>query len=316
MPSTTLVTGGAGFIGSHLVAALAALAARGDRVRVLDDFSTGKRSNLPGLDGKVDILEGDVRSEPACRGAMTGVSTVFHLAALASVPRSVDDPAASHEINATGTLTLLRAAREAGVRRFVYSSTSAAYGPEPSLPSRESDPPLPISPYAVSKLAGEHYCTAFFHCYGMETVSLRYFNVFGPRQAWTGPYANAIPVFTRALLEGRPAPVFGDGKQTRDFVYVDDVVQANLAAAESKAAPGRFYNVASGVRLSVLEMIDLIAGALGVKPAIEFRPPRVGDVLHTEADIARIRQDLGYVPGVPPREGIRRTVEWLAAHRD
>ena len=238
------------------------------------------------------------------------------MAALASVPRSVDDPAASHEINATGTLTLLRAAREAGVRRFVYSSTSAAYGPEPSLPSRESDPPLPISPYAVSKLAGEHYCTAFFHCYGMETVSLRYFNVFGPGQASTGPYANAIPVFTRALLEGRPAPVFGDGKQTRDFVYVDDVVQANLAAAVSKAAPGRFYNVASGIRLSVLEMIALIADALGVQPAIDFRPPRVGDVLHTEADIARIRQDLGYLPAVPPREGIRRTVAWLAAHRD
>lgn len=313
MPPTTLVSGGAGFIGSHLASALAA---RGDRVRVLDDFSTGKRSNLGGLDDKVDILEGDIRSASACRGAMAGVSTVFHLAALASVPRSVDDPVASHEINATGTLNLLRAAREAGVRRFVYSSTSAAYGPEPSLPSRESDPPLPISPYAVSKLAGEYYCTAFFHCYGLETVSLRYFNVFGPGQSWTGPYANAIPVFTRALLEGRPAPVFGDGKQTRDFVYIDDVVQANLAAAQSKAAPGRFYNVASGVRLSVLEMIDLIAGALGVKPAVEFRPPRVGDVLHTEADISRIRQELGYAPAVPPREGVRRTVEWLAAHRD
>ncbi len=255
-----LVTGGAGFIGLHLVEALRA---RGNEVRVLDNFSTGDPGNLAALRDEVEIVDGDVTDPEAVRDAMRGMELVFHQAAMASVPRSVADPAATHEACATGTLNVLLAARDTGVRRVVYAASSSAYGNSDRLPKRETDPTAPLSPYAVAKLTGEHYCAAFSEVYGLETVRLRYFNVFGPRQSPDSPYAAVIPRFLQSMLLGRSPRVHGNGEQSRDFTFITDVVQANLLAAEAPGVSGKVYNIACGRRTSLLELIATMNRLLG-----------------------------------------------------
>jgi UDP-glucose 4-epimerase len=310
--ATYLVTGGAGFIGSHLVEALLA---RGHAVRVLDNFSTGRRANLAHLRECIDLRIGDLTDLEAVRAAARGVDLVFHQGALASVPRSVADPAATHQACATGTLHVLTAAREAGVRRVVYAASSSAYGASTRLPKQETDPTLPLSPYAVAKLAGEQYCAAFTHVYGLETVRLRYFNVFGPRQPPDSPYAAVIPLFLQALLEGRPPTIHGDGQQSRDFTFVDDVVQANLLAAEAPRVAGKVYNIACGRRTSLLELVARMNALLGTAIEPVHAEPRAGDVRHSQADITAARADLGYSPRVDVAEGLRRCVEHFTAGR-
>jgi UDP-glucose 4-epimerase len=308
-----LVTGGAGFIGSHIVEALLR---RGDAVAVLDDFSTGKRSNVdaalkarkPGSP-EPQIFEGDLRDAALVKRAIAGATHVLHQAALPSVPRSVAEPFQSHEVNATGTLQLLLAAREAGVKRFVYASSSSAYGDSPTLPKVETQPTAPLSPYAVSKLAGEQYCRIFTPLYGLETVSLRYFNIFGPRQDPESQYAAVIPKFVTAVDAGRSPAVFGDGQQSRDFTYIDNAVQANLKACDAPAsAAGLAYNVACGASATLLEVLGLIGSILGkpVKPVHEA--PRAGDVKHSLASIDLAKQHLAFEPTVGLEEGLRRTV--------
>ncbi len=306
-----LVTGGAGFIGNHLVRALLE---RGASVRVFDNFSTGHRQNLVDLFDDIELVEGDLRSIDACRRALEGVSWVFHQGALPSVPRSIEDPETTHEVNATGTLNLLRAAREAGVRRVVYASSSSIYGPELKLPRRESDRPNPISPYAVSKLAGEQYCTAFHHSYGLETVSLRYFNVFGPRQGWDSPYAGVLPRFVHALSRGEPPTIFGDGEQSRDFTYVENVVRANLLALEAPEAPGRVFNIGMGRKISVNQWLAMTCRALGQTVEAVYQPVRPGDVRESLADITSARAVLGYEPHVSLEDGLRSTLDWAMAN--
>lgn len=306
-----LVTGGAGFIGNHIVRALLA---RGDQVRILDNFSTGQRDNLADISDSAEVVESDLRSIDACRHAVAGVACVLHQAALPSVPRSLEDPHTTHEVNATGTLNLLIACREAGVRRVVYASSSSVYGPEPKLPREEADRPHPISPYAVSKLAGEQYCAAFFHSYGIETVALRYFNVFGPRQGWDSPYAAVLPRFIRQLRRKEPVTIYGDGEQGRDFTYVENVVTANLLALDAPRAPGHVYNVGGGQRTTVNQLVAMTARVLGIEPSCEFQPPRAGDVRDSLADINRAREDLHYTAAVRVEEGLRRTVAWNLEH--
>jgi UDP-glucose 4-epimerase len=308
--ATCLVTGGAGFIGSHLVEALLA---RGHTVRVLDNFSTGRRANLAHLRECIDLRVGDLADLEAVRAAARGVEVVFHQGALASVPRSVADPAATHQACATGTLHVLTAAREAGARRIVYAASSSAYGASARLPKHETDPTLPLSPYAVAKLAGEQYCAAFTHVYGLETVRLRYFNVFGPRQPPDSPYAAVIPLFMQALLEGRPPTIHGDGQQSRDFTFIDDVVQANLLAAEAPGVAGKVYNIACGRRTSLLELVARMNALLGTDIRPVHDEPRPGDVRHSQADIAAARADLGYSPRVDINEGLRRCLEHFTA---
>ncbi|MFZ5622990.1 MAG: SDR family oxidoreductase [Gemmatimonadota bacterium] len=305
MSDLYLVTGGAGFIGNHIVRALLA---RGDRVRVLDNFSTGSRDNLADLFDDIELIEGDLRSADACRRAVRGVTAVLHQAALPSVPRSIEDPITTHEVNASGTLQLLHAAREAGVSRFVYGSSSSIYGPVPKLPREESDRPHPISPYAVAKLAGEQYCAAFYHSYGLETVALRYFNVFGPRQRWDSPYAAVVPLFIRSLTRGEEVRVFGDGNQVRDFTYVHNVVQANLLALSAPAAPGHVYNIGGGKGTTVMELLRMVATTLRVEAKVRWQDPRPADVRDSLADISRAQRDLGYQPTVAVAEGIVHTV--------
>ncbi len=304
-----LVTGGGGFIGSNVVEALRR---RGDRVRVLDDFSTGRRENLAGA-ADVDVVEGDLRDPSAVARAVAGVSGVFHQAALRSVPRSVDDPLSSNEVNVTGTLVLLLACREAGVRRVVYASSSSVYGDDPALPKVETLPTRPISPYAVSKLAAEHYCQTFARLYGVETVSLRYFNVFGPRQNPESKYSAVIPRFLAQALAGEPLEVHGDGEQSRDFTYIDNVVQANLLAMEREGVSGEVFNVACGTRHSLLAIADQIGRFLGRTLARAHVAPRPGDVRHTLADIGKAEGRLGYRPAVDFATGMRRTCEYFVA---
>jgi UDP-glucose 4-epimerase len=298
-----LVTGGAGFIGSHIAAALLA---RGDTVRVLDNFSTGRRHNLwP----EAEVIEGDVRSYHVVREAVDGCEFVLHQAALPSVPRSVKDPITSNEVNVVGTLNVLNAARDAGVRRLVYASSSSVYGRNPDLPKHEGMMPMPMSPYAVSKLAGEHYCQSFFELYRFETVMLRYFNVFGPRQDPHSQYSAVIPRFIDHLLQRLPPQVTGDGSQTRDFTFVANVVQANLAACAAPAAAGKVFNIATNQRISILQLLAELEGLLGYRVAPGFLPSRVGDVPHSYADIDAARSVLGYRPMVDFSEGLRLTVE-------
>ena len=307
MTDLYFVTGGAGFIGSHIVERLIR---DGKSVRVIDDLSTGRRENIAPFSGEIEFIEGDVRDLDALRDAMDGVGYVFHQAAIPSVPRSVADPAATNAANVDGTLNVLLAARDAGVKRVVYASSSSVYGDTPTLPKREEMKPEPRSPYAVSKLAGELYCRVFYDVYGLETVALRYFNVFGPRQDPASEYSAVVPKFITALLRGDPPTIYGDGNQSRDFTYVENVVEANLLAARASGAPGEVFNIACGERITVGELARLLADILGVERKPVHVPPRPGDVKHSLADIARARETLGYRVGIDVREGLRRTVEW------
>ena len=303
-----LVTGGAGFIGSHIAAALHG---RGERVRILDNFSTGKPDNVAAAGVGLDVVRADLRDRAAVRAAMVGVTIVFHEAALASVPQSIADPATALDVNIVGTHNVLLAARDAGARRVVVASSCAVYGDEPRLPSTETDPPRPISPYAAHKLAGERLCEVFTRTYGLETVALRYFNVFGPRQDPASEYAAVIPRFLTALAAGERPIVFGDGTQTRDFVYIDDVVRANLLAASTAAASGQVMNVGGGTRASLNDLLRIAGGLLGVDPTPEYRDPRPGDIHDSLADITLARRVLGYEPGVPFHDGLARMAATL-----
>lgn len=305
--AVSLVTGGAGFIGSHLVQRLLD---EGHRVRVLDDFSTGRRENLAAVEGAIELIVGDIREPQTCQAACRGVELVFHVAARASVPRSVADPRAANEVNVTGTLNMLLAARDAGVRRFIYSASSSAYGDTPTLPKVETMRPAPRSPYAVSKLAGEHYCSVFWEVYGLQTISLRYFNVFGPRQDPRSDYAAVIPAFVTRMLRGQPPIVFGDGTQSRDFCYVDNVIDASMLAARVPQTCGQVLNIACGQRISLREIIDMLNDLLGLRLEPHYRDPRPGDVKHSLADISAARALLGYEPRILFPEGLKRTVEW------
>jgi nucleoside-diphosphate-sugar epimerase len=306
-----LVTGGAGFIGSHLVAELVR---SGRRVRVLDDFSTGQREFLSDVASQIEILEGTILDPATVRCAMTGVERVFHQAALRSVPRSIDDPHGGSRVNVEGTLNVLMSARDAGVRIVVYASSSSVYGNDWPLPLREDYAPAPVSPYAVSKLAGEHYCRVFSTVYGLPTVSLRYFNVFGPRQDPESPYAAVIPRFLAAALAEQSLEIHGDGLQSRDFTYVDNVVLANCLAAESPLASGQVFNVGCGYRYSLMDIVQTLGRILGDEQQTirwDHVEPRRGDVRHTLADIARAREVLDYQVAVGFEEGLRRTLAWM-----
>jgi UDP-glucose 4-epimerase len=304
-----VVTGGAGFIGSHLVEGLLA---RGYAVRVLDDFSSGKDSNLDGLGDRIEIVRGDCADPETAARAVKQATVVFHEAAQPSVQRSVEDPLQAHHRNLDATLVLLDAARRAGVGRFVYAGSSSAYGNDPEMPKRESMRPSPLSPYAAQKLASEHYCRAFSECYGIDAVVLRYFNVYGPRQDPSSPYSGVISLFVTRLLAGQPVRIYGDGQQTRDFVYVGDIVAANLLAAEADVPRGAVYNVAGGRAITVNELFRTVREAVGgdaltVHPIHE--PPRVGDVRASIADLSLSKSQLGYVPRTTLEQGIRATVD-------
>jgi UDP-glucose 4-epimerase len=301
-----LVTGGGGFIGSHLVDALLAA---GHRVRVLDNFSTGRRENLAAVRDRVELLEGSITEPEVVAAAVEGVDCVFHLAALPSVQRSVENPIATHEACAAGTLRVLDAARRAGVRRLVYAASSSAYGDTPGAVRTEDAPVAPLSPYAAAKLAGEQYCRAFTTTYGFETVRLRFFNVFGPRQNPFSPYSGVIALFLAAMTADRPPVVHGDGQQSRDFTYVANAVQAVMRAAEAPAAVGNVYNVGNGGATSVLDLVAQLNALLGTRLAPAHQPSRPGDVRHSQADIARARRDLGYAPSVTFAEGLRQTLD-------
>jgi UDP-glucose 4-epimerase len=302
-----LVTGGAGFIGSHIVQELVR---RGERLRVLDNFSTGRRENIAPFLEHIELVEGDLRDLPTVRRAVEGVDYVLHQAALASVPRSVADPLASNSANVTGTLHLLVAARDAEVKRVVYASSSSAYGDSPTLPKQEDMPTAPKSPYAVSKLAGEHYCRAFTEVYGLETVSLRYFNVFGPRQDPASQYAAVVPLFITAMLQGEPPTVHGDGLQSRDFTYVANVVHANLLATTAPGVAGRVFNIACGQRYTLLDLIAILDEIVDAHVTPVHTDPRSGDVRHSLADVTAAQEALGYRAEVDFGEGLRRTVGW------
>jgi nucleoside-diphosphate-sugar epimerase len=305
-----LVTGGAGFIGSHLVEALVG---RGDQVVVLDDLSTGKPENLAPLRDRIRFVEGSVADWETAQQAVVGCDAVLHEGALPSVARSVQDPVTSNHANVTGTLTMLTAARDAGVKRFVFAASSSAYGSNPALPKREDMLSQPKSPYAVSKLAGELYCQVFAQLYPIETVCLRYFNVFGPRQDPHSPYSGVIAAFVARLMKGETIRLDGDGTQSRDFTYVENVVQANLKALEAEGVSGEVFNVGCGQRYDLRALIRELAEIIGVEPDVDQRPARAGDVPHSLADISKARRLLGYEPTVDFREGLRRLVQW---HRE
>src|SRR5262245_7833274 len=306
-PETVLVTGGAGFIGSHLAEALTAA---GKRVRVLDDLSTGLRANLAHIRPGPELVEGDVADADAVDRAVRGVTVVYHLAALASVQRSVERPDDTHRVCASGTLAVLEAARKAGARRVVYAASASAYGVPAGEVQTEADPLVPLSPYAAAKLAGEMYCQAFAATYGLETVRLRFFNVFGPRQRADSPYSGVIALFVAALTQGRVPTIFGDGLQTRDFVGVRDVVQALTKAAAAPGVSGRVYNVGAGRGVSLLELLATLNKLFGTDVRPNHGPPRAGDIRHSRADIARARAELGYAPAVGFEQGLAETLAW------
>ncbi len=310
MADVYLVTGGGGFIGSHIVAELLR---RGHTVRILDNFSTGRRDNLDAVGADVEVFEGDVRSYERAHNAVKGAAYVIHLAALPSVPRSVQDPLTTNEANITGTLNTLLAARDAGVRRVVLASSSSIYGANAAMPKREELVPQPISPYAVSKLAAEQYARAFHTVYGLETVALRYFNVFGPRQDPTSQYSGVVPRFMRIAMEGGRPLIFGDGLQSRDFTYVSNVVDATLSAATAEGAAGSICNIGCGDPKTVLDLVAAVTSVSGYALDPEFAPPRPGDVKHSFADISLARRVLGYEPRVDFETGIARTFESVAA---
>jgi nucleoside-diphosphate-sugar epimerase len=302
---TYLVTGGAGFIGSHLVEELLR---RGESVRIADNFSTGHRHNLP--PAGADLVEGDVSDPAVARRAVDGVKFVLHQAAIPSVPRSVKDPVSSNRANVDGTLQILVAARDAGVSRVVFAGSSSVYGDSAVLPKREDMKPAPLSPYALQKLIGEQYCQLFTRLYGLETVTTRYFNVFGPRQSPDSPYSGVISLFVKALSAGQAPTIYGDGRQTRDFTYVGDVVDGVLRCCEAPNAAGEVINVAAGGRVSLLELVHQLHGLLKQPLDPTFQPAREGDVRDSQADIFKARKLLGFDPKIPFDEGLRRTVEW------
>jgi nucleoside-diphosphate-sugar epimerase len=306
-----LVTGGAGFIGSHLAEHLLE---QGHHVSVLDNFATGRRSNIAALGGEVELIEGDIQSYERVNKAVAGCEVVFHLAALPSVPRSVQDPLTSNATNVIGTLNVLLAARDHGVRRVVYASSSSVYGSSSGItPKQENKPTIPISPYATAKLAGEGYARSFHGVYGLETVALRYFNVFGPRQDPTSQYAAVVPNFIGALIAGQPPVIFGDGEQSRDFTYVANIVDANVLAMDAPGVAGRVYNVACGERVTLNRLVGELRELLSsdVEPA--YAAPRPGDIKHSLADLSRARTELGYEPSVLLRDGLERTIEYFHA---
>jgi len=305
--ATYLVTGGGGFIGSNIVDALLA---QGHTVRVLDNFSAGREVNVAGFADRVDLIPGDIRDEATVSRAVAGCDYVVHQAALASVPRSIADPTANNQVNVQGTLNLLQASVEHGVKRFVAASSSSVYGDSEQLPKVESMPPNPKSPYAAAKLAGEYYCRVYSALYGLPTVSLRYFNVFGPRQDPDSEYSAVIPIFVRALVEGRAPTIFGDGEQSRDFTYIENVVQANLLACEGDTEGWRVYNVACGARYTLNELFAGLRDRIAPDIEVQYAEPRAGDVKHSMASIEAIATELGFAPEVDFETGIERTVRW------
>ncbi len=308
-----LVTGGAGFIGSHIASALAA---SGAKLRIIDDLSTGYPENLEAVDGDVDFVHGSVADEKSLRRALEDVELVFHEAAIPSVPRSVEDPRQTHIASVESTFSLLLAAKENRVRRVIYAASSSAYGDQPSLPKIENMLPEPLSPYAVAKLVGEYYSQVFTRVYGLETLSLRYFNVFGPRQDPSSQYSGVISRFISALLRDESPVIYGDGEQSRDFTYVEDVVNANLKAAETVKGIGQVINVANGERITLNQLLAQLKDLTGKPDAVaDYREPRAGDVRHSLADISRARDLLGFEPQVDLRTGLRLTIDWWKQSR-
>jgi len=308
-----LVTGGAGFIGSHIASALAS---SGARIRVIDDLSTGYRENLEEIGDDVDFIHGSLADEKSLRKALADVELVFHEAAIPSVPRSVENPRQTHIASVESTFSLLLAAHESKVRRVVYAASSSAYGDQPTLPKVETMLPEPLSPYAVAKLVGEQYCQVFTRVYGLETVSLRYFNVFGPRQDPSSQYSGVISRFISALLGGERPVIYGDGEQSRDFTYIDNVVDANLKAAESTKAVGQVVNVANGERITLNQLLAELKTLTGKSDVVaDYQPPRAGDVKHSLADITRARELLGFAPRVDLATGLQLTMDWWKQSR-
>ena len=302
-----LVTGGAGFIGSNICRKLVS---QGRFVRVVDNLLTGKKSNLASILDKIDFMEADMGDERVARSAMKDIDVVLHEGALPSVPRSVDDPAATHRHCVDATFTLLLAARDARVKRFVYASSSSAYGDTPTLPKVETMMPAPLSPYAAAKLVGEYYCSVFYKVYGLQTISLRYFNVFGPNQDPTSQYAAAIPAFVTSILKDKPPTIYGDGEQSRDFTYVDNVVDANLLAARAKQTEGEVINIACGEAVTVNEIIDMINELLGKNVKPTYTAPRPGDIKHSLADITLAKKLIAFKPEISFRQGLEKAIDW------
>jgi len=308
-----LVTGGAGFIGSNIVEHLIG---QGSSVRVFDNFSSGKRDNVRPFADRAEIVEGDLHDPRSIQQAVTGVRFVLHLGAMPSVIRSVEDPGATHEANVTGTLNLLLAARTAGVRRVVFTSSSSVYGDTPTLPKREEMTPSPLSPYAVHKITGEYYCRIFWQLYGLETLSLRYFNVFGPRQDPQSQYAAVIPRFITAILNDQSPTIYGDGQQTRDFSHIENIIDANVLACQApKEALGESFNIACGGRISLLDLVDTVNKIVGKNVKPKFDPPRPGDILHSQADISKAEKLLKWKPRVSFADGIAKTIAWYQRRR-
>lgn len=302
-----LVTGGCGFIGSHIVRGLLEA---GHTVRVLDNLCTGKRENLAEVADRVELFHGDINDSVVVQEALRGVDRVFHQAALASVPLSLERPLDTNAACVTGTLSMLHWSQKAGVKRFVYAASSSAYGDQPTSSKRETDLPRPLSPYAVAKLAGEYYCQSYYHSFGLETVGLRYFNVFGPRQDPDSPYSAVIPIFVSKILSGQRPTIYGDGQQSRDFTYVANVVRGNLLAGEVSGIGGRVFNLADGRQTTLLQLLELLSKFLGKEITPDFQPARVGDVRESLADITQARMVLGYEPAVGLEDGIGRTIEY------
>ncbi len=305
--ANVLVTGGAGFIGSHIATALVK---RGDKVRVLDNLCAGFKHNLKHIAGDIEFIEGDVADEAVAKQAMQGVELVFHQAALASVPMSLERPLATNHACVTGTVNILNQAVKVGVRRVMYAASSSAYGDRPYSAKREIDLPQVLSPYAAAKLAGELYCQAFFHSFGLETVGLRYFNVFGPRQDPASPYSAVIPLFVTAIIGGKQPVIYGDGGQSRDFTFVENVVQGNLQAAECKQAAGQIINMADGRQTTLLRLLELLSQMLDIEVKPNFQPARVGDIRESLADMSLARQLFNYQPPITLEDGLRRTIDF------
>jgi nucleoside-diphosphate-sugar epimerase len=308
-----LITGGAGFIGSNLADALIN---QGSDVTIIDNLVTGFRENLDEISGEFEFIEGDINDTRAVEKALEGVEVVFHQAALPSVPRSVDNPAETHEACVDGTFNLLLKAKDAGVRRVVYAASSSAYGDQKTLPKIETMSPEPLSPYAAAKLVGEYYCSVFNNVYGLETLSLRYFNVFGPRQNPSSMYSGVISRFIDALMKGEKPVIYGDGEQSRDFTFIENVVQANINAAQTERGVGKVMNVANGERISLNELLDVLKGVTGkTDVSAVFKPERKGDVKHSQADNTRAIDWLGYEKVIDLEEGLKRTIDWWASSR-